>query len=108
MAEQTISNDPIASELVREDASFAEIVVQFVEGLDGRVTNMEEAIGTQDFESLRVTAHQLKGSGAGYGYPILTEKAALLEDAAKGKDGYVCQSLVSEIRTLSARVVVGP
>lgn len=108
MAEQTLSNDPIVSDLVREDASFAEIVIQFVDGLSDRVSAMEEAIGASDFESLRVSAHQLKGSGAGYGYPILTEKAALLEDAAKGSNSEACQPLVSEIRSLSSRVVVGP
>ncbi len=108
MTEQAISNDPIVSELVREDASFAEIVVQFVEGLGERVTVMETAITASDFEGLRVAAHQLKGSGAGYGYPILTEKAALLEVAAKESNGDDCQPLVSEIRQISERVIVGP
>ncbi len=108
MTEQTLSSEPIVSDLVRENASFAEIVVLFVDGLHERITTMEEALASSDFESLRVAAHQLKGSGAGYGYPILTEKAAKLEQVAKDQSIDECQNLVDDIRKLSSRIKVGP
>ena len=53
---------PIGSDLLKEDPSFADIVVQFVEGLSNRLATMEEALNTSDFQALRVAAHQLKGS----------------------------------------------
>jgi HPt (histidine-containing phosphotransfer) domain-containing protein len=95
----------IGSELVREDASFADIVLQFVNSLSDRVSRMEDAIRAADFEALRVAAHQLKGSGGGYGYPVLTERAAELERMAKMKTIDECASALNELKQICSCVV---
>ncbi|UCE58748.1 MAG: Hpt domain-containing protein [Phycisphaerales bacterium] len=100
------SQELIGSELVAEDESFADIVVQFVDGLSRRLDTMEDAIRASDFEALRTAAHQLKGSGGGYGYPILTERAAELEKGAKAKLLGDCAQQIEELRQLAARIVV--
>ncbi len=98
--------DPIGSDLIREDASFADIVVQFVEGLSSRLETMGKALGASDFEALRTAAHQLKGSGGGYGYPTLSERAAMLEKHAKTCAIDDCQQALNELKSLCERVVV--
>lgn len=98
--------DPIDSELVREDAAYVDIVMQFVEGLGARVRTMEDALNKGDFEQLCMAAHQLKGSGGGYGYPILTEQAAALERLAKQESVSECTELISDLRSLCERIVV--
>ena len=98
--------DKISSDLVREDASFADIVLQFVEGLDERLTQMQEALNAEDLEALRRSAHQLKGSGGGYGYPVLTKRAAELEDFAKSGSLDHCEKTFAELKDLCSRVVV--
>ncbi|MGB0717152.1 MAG: Hpt domain-containing protein [Phycisphaerae bacterium] len=99
-------NEKIGSELVREDPSFADIVVQFIDGLDQRLQTMTDAIEKADFDALRVAAHQLKGSGGGYGYPVLTEGAGKLEQFAKQQALSECQETLKELRLLCDRVVV--
>lgn len=96
----------IGSELVEEDPSFAEIVVQFVDGLNDRLDTMERAVRSSDFETLRVAAHQLKGSGGGYGYPALTDLAAELEALAEAQDLDECVSLLAQLKEVCSRVVV--
>ncbi len=100
--------DPISSDLVKDDASFADIVVQFVDGLTNRIDAMDGALSSADFEALRVAAHQLKGSGGGYGYPILTDRAAKLEEWAKAQTLDECQTCLDELKDICARVIVGP
>ncbi len=100
--------DLIGSELVREDSSFADIVVQFVEGLQERLDTMEAAINAADFESLRVVAHQIKGSGWGYGYPILSQQAAELEKRAKERVLDDCVAIFDDLKKLCDRVVINP
>ena len=96
----------IGSELVQENASYADIVVQFVDGLSRRLTTMEDALRQADFDALRAAAHQLKGSGGGYGYPVLTELAAKLEKQANAGSLETCATQINELKELCKRVVV--
>lgn len=105
--ENPTPKDPIPSDLVRSDPSFADIVLEFVNGLFARLNQMEDALRNSDFEALRVAAHQLKGSGGGYGYPLLSERATELENYAKMEAIDDCLDAVSQIKELSSRVVVG-
>ena len=104
--EKLTSQELIGSELVQEDVSYADIVLQFVAGLSERLAHMEDALREADFEALRAAAHQLKGSGGGYGYPILTELAAKLEQQAKAGSLETCAAQIEELSELSKRVVV--
>jgi histidine phosphotransfer protein HptB len=101
-------NQPIASDLVKEDPTFADLVEEFVAGLDQRVQGMRDAVGGSDFETLKSLAHQLKGAGGGHGYPILTEKAAALEQDAVAEQVDACKTMVDELASLISRVVVSP
>ena len=98
---------PIGSDLVQEDPSFTDIVVRFVEGLTDRMEKMEQAIRASDFEALRVAAHQLKGSGGGYGYPSLTDKARAVEDATKADDMETARLALNELQVLILAIVAG-
>lgn len=44
------------------------------------------ALGNVQFADLHRLAHKMKGSGGNYGYPMLTDAAKDLEDAAKAQD----------------------
>lgn len=106
-SESDTPGDPIASDLIRDDTSFADIVIQFVEGLSGRLETMDKALGSSNFEALRTAAHQLKGSGGGYGYPVLSERAAMLEKHAKMRVIEDCQRALDELKSICGRVVIG-
>ena len=103
-----IPDGTIGSELIREDVAFTDMVTQFVAGLGDRVVRMEEAIRAADFDALRTSAHQLKGSGGGYGYPILTARAAQLEKHAKNRSLDQCIEVIDELKVICRRVVVAP
>lgn len=98
----------IGSELLRDDASLEDVVLAFVDGLKDRISVMEAAASEGDFETLRSSAHQLKGSGGGYGYPVLTEKAATLEQEAKAQATDECVAALDELKGLCGRIVVEP
>lgn len=105
-SDQPTPKDPIGSDLVREDPSFADIVLQFVGGLGHRLTMMEAAIHSSDFEALQVAAHQLKASGGGYGYPILSERATYLEKKARAGVLEDCNEAFAELTQVCERIVV--
>ncbi len=100
--------DPIYSELAQHDKDFAEIVQLFVDGLLSRLESMQEALAKNDLQSLRRFAHQLKGSGGGHGYPILTDTASKLEQQAIEGQVDELKTALADLANLIARVKVLP
>jgi len=96
----------IVSELVQHDPDFANLVTEFVDGLGTRLQKLEQAARSSDLHQLRTSAHQLKGAAGGYGYPLLTEVAARLEQQAATEALDECATTVKELKNLISRVVV--
>lgn len=105
MAPQTQS-DRIVSELVQSDPSYAELVEDFIAGLDGRIQELNKALIAGQFDTIKTLAHQLKGSGGGHGYPALTQVAAGLEQQAVAQQIESCKQSIGEITSLVARFAV--
>ena len=99
---------PIVSELVEEDPSFADILTDFVEQLPLRVQQFEETLESNDLARFSSYAHQLKGAGGGYGFPMLTVVGSRLEQAAQDAQLDECARALDELRSIVARVVVLP
>lgn len=101
-------DDPIPSDLVNQDKSFTDLVQEFVDGLDRRMADMGAALSVGDFQALTHLAHQLKGSGGGYGYPVLTELSSQIEQHALTEALPACQQALDELKVMITRVVVKP
>jgi len=71
-------NEPIISEFAG-DQDMLEIVEEFVNELPDRISTLEQLVAISRFDEVRRLAHQLKGAGAGYGFPTLGEAAGRLE-----------------------------
>jgi len=69
-----------------DDPDIMPILGGYVERLGNQVDEMRAALGDARFEDLHRLAHRMKGSGGNYGYPMLTDAAKNLEDAAKAQD----------------------
>jgi HPt (histidine-containing phosphotransfer) domain-containing protein len=51
----------------------------FVERLPERVAAMQHLLQSSELDELKRTLHQLKGAGAGFGFPSITQLAAKAE-----------------------------
>ena len=90
--------DALLSELAG-NPDLAELVEMFVGGLPARVEAIERACAAQDLDTLAGLAHQLKGSAGGYGFPLITEAAANLEQSAKARESL--ESLTEAVRHMT-------
>jgi len=68
--------------LVRVLASLAALVPGFLEGRRQDIVTIAAALERSDYDSVRILGHNMKGSGAGYGFNRITEIGASLEQAA--------------------------
>jgi len=100
------SVESIQSEFA-DDPDMAEIIDNFVKGLPDTISSMRDAANHNHHEELQRLAHQLKGAGGGYGYPLLTKTAKTLEDAAKAQDIEKAMLVLSSLNQLCNAVVTG-
>jgi len=70
------------------------------------LTILCEALAAHDFEQIRTLAHNLKGTGASYGFERLTELGAALETSAKQGDALEVQRQLERLQQYLGRVSV--
>jgi len=67
---------------VRVDPSLAGLVPGFLANRRRDIDAIDASLALADYENVRVLGHNMKGSGAGYGFNRITEIGASLEQAA--------------------------
>jgi HPt (histidine-containing phosphotransfer) domain-containing protein len=91
LADQPTQDEPSPDEtndtlLVRVERGMEDVVPAYLDKRRKDVQTYRQALATQDFDTLRMLGHKLKGTGTGYGFPILTEIGGAIEQAALRKD----------------------
>lgn len=89
---------PMVSELAG-DADLADILELFVAELPKRVRAVEEALDAANFGEVQRMAHQLKGSAGGYGFPIISDVARILENHAAAANDVA--AITEQVRRLA-------
>jgi signal transduction histidine kinase/ActR/RegA family two-component response regulator/HPt (histidine-containing phosphotransfer) domain-containing protein len=76
----------VGSDVVRVEQGLEELMPAYLEKRRKDVQIYRQALAGGDFDSLRILGHKMKGTGAGYGFPVLTEIGAAIEEGALQKD----------------------
>lgn len=64
------------------------------------VQRMRDLLREGDFETIRILSHDLKGTGAGYGFPELSRLGAELEKAATRKESPRTEEQIASLEAL--------
>jgi histidine phosphotransfer protein HptB len=90
------------------DPDLGEIVTMFVEEMPGRIAKLLEQLNRGDLESLRCTAHQLKGAAGSYGFDSISPSAGRLESAVRDHEPIEqIRAAVEEVVQLCSRARAG-
>ena len=99
----TTSQDLILPNGVDED--LFELVEMYVDEMPSRIAALQAAYDAGDDEALRRQAHQIKGSGAGYGFDVLSNLARGLEFSVRdGEDRSVITESYEALLDACSRV----
>jgi PAS domain S-box-containing protein len=75
-----------------------EIVPEFVAGLPGKVSKMTDLLEHNDLSAVQKIAHQLLGTGGGYGFAPISQLARTVEQSIKA--GQPLESITLEVESL--------
>ena len=74
-----------------------DVVPAYLEKRRAEIVVYRQALDQADFEPIRRLAHNMKGTGAGYGFPALTEPGSAIEEAAKRENEADARARVEEL-----------
>lgn len=87
---------PPLPSLYANDPAMKEVVEEFIGDIPERVRSIRTAFESGNRVDLTRLAHQLRGAGAGYGYPALTSAAGALEDQLRALPNDAALSSVAQ------------
>jgi CheY-like chemotaxis protein len=95
-----------AKEIVKGDPDFADLIPSFLEHAEKNIGHMLESLAKGYYDTIMFVAHNLKGTGGGYGFDRITELAGDIERAAKQKNDKEIRSVLHEMAEYIRRVEV--
>lgn len=101
----TVDTTSIESLLPTDDPDFCEVVVEFIEQLDDRLNELDEALANRDWESLASRAHWLKGVGGTAGFRDFVDPSQSLISQADSRSIEDSEEQIRYLRGLAARLV---
>ncbi len=90
--------NPLAD--LNDDPDFKDLVQKFLSGLPAMLKEVLTTSEQKSWESLRSVIHRLKGLGGGFGYPEISEAAAVLHEELRNGVHDRVDERVAEIRRL--------
>jgi len=97
----------ITSTLLETEPEMIELVEKFINKLPEFITEINVALDEANWIKLSGLAHQLKGSGGGYGYQCITNLCAKIEFQLASEDYSKVKELISELNNMRDAIVAG-
>jgi PAS domain S-box-containing protein len=94
--------------LVRIPEGLEEIAPQYLKLRKEEARRLAELLQSREFDRIRVLAHNLRGTGAAYGLPVLTQMGAAIESAARASDEPALRAQIPKLGEYLARVEMRP
>lgn len=91
-------------DLVEVDPDIQDLVPRFLENQKSAAATILDLAAESDFDSVRSIAHNMKGTGKGYGFSVISSFGASIEQAAARSSGAEIQKLANELRSYVAGV----
>jgi HPt (histidine-containing phosphotransfer) domain-containing protein len=73
------------------DKDLADLVPGFLENRRRDVTAMIAALQKQDWDTIHRIGHQIKGSGGGYGFDMISAYGRMIQESSEAQDYAACE-----------------
>lgn len=86
--------------IIDVNAAVAELVPGYLQRRQAEIRVLEDALASGELPVIQRIAHNIKGTGAGYGFPEITELGRAMEAAAKAGNQPEIRARLSELTGL--------
>jgi len=98
--------DSYEKHVAHVNEELAPLLPRFLQRKRDDILAIRDRLEQEDYETVRVLGHNIKGEGGGYGLDALTKIGSSIEEAARVKDSKQLQALVEALATYLNEVEV--
>jgi HPt (histidine-containing phosphotransfer) domain-containing protein len=92
--------------IVHPDPDLADLVPLYLERRESDVVSLDEALRTNDYATVHILGHSMKGSGGGYGFDGITEIGLRIESAGKNEDTDAARTAIEDLKSYLSHLEV--
>ena len=83
------------------------VIKTYVSKLPDKMSELEHYRREENWDSMSMAIHKLKGSGGGYGYPLLTKYAIRIENSLHEKEYESLDPQLDKLHSIINRIMAG-
>lgn len=83
--------------IIHVDSELKELIPGYLKNREKDIIAFKESLQKDDYESITMLGHSMKGSGGGYGFDGLSEIGYTIEKAGMGKDESTIRKSIEEL-----------
>ncbi len=83
--------------VVKVDPDLEDIIPGFLQNRQGDIKEIQAALDQNDYDTIKILGHKMKGMGGGYGFDAITDIGRMIEQAAKEKNIHEVKRSVLEL-----------
>jgi HPt (histidine-containing phosphotransfer) domain-containing protein len=88
------------------DPDLQDLIPGFLQNRRHDVQTLQKALAVEDFETIRMLGHRMRGDGGGYGFPMISDIGHALEKAALEKNAQDATACVQALITYLDRIEI--
>jgi len=92
--------------LAKVDKDLEDLIPRYLESVKQYTADMQKLLAVPDLTALARIAHNLKGSGGGYGFMPITTLGASIETAARAGDSAGIPDLLAQLQDYTLNVKI--
>ena len=92
--------------IIYADEDLKDLIPGYLENTMKGINLIKEHVDNKQFQLIKKTAHQLKGSGRSYGFDFITEYGESIEKAALNEEGDKIIKLVKDFISYSEQISI--
>ncbi len=92
--------------VVEVDEDLEELIPGFLENRNVDIEKLRDSLANNDFNNVTSIGHSLKGVGGGYGFELMSELGAAIEQAGKNSDTDLIAEKIDKLSDYLQRVEI--
>jgi len=100
-------SQPLAAPLAEPESSLSALAPRYLENMNKQLTALRLAESLEEYDTIQRVGHNLHGTGASFGFPLITEVGIALEQAAKDRAMTEIRAAITEFQEHLEHLLAG-